>query len=172
MRRSLEFLALLLIGWLLWLTYSALNGPERLPARIPIHFDAAGNANGWGSPSVLLLLPTIAVGLYLLLTVISLFPNSFHYSFPVTEGNRERLQALTLGQLAWIKVELLCLFGCLQKEMVQAAKAGQAHISPWLVPTFLAVVFGTVGWYLVLMAQASRKVTGTGGDSAPPPGIV
>lgn len=168
MRRSLEIVALVLAGWLVWMTYSALAGPERLPDRIPIHFDAAGNANGWGTPAVLLLLPSIAVGVYLLLTVISLFPGSFRYSFNVTEENRERLQELTLSLLAWIKVEMLGLFTWLQRAILNAAREGQAHISSWLVPSFLVIVLGTAGWYVMRMMQA--RSAGTGSDSGLPPG--
>lgn len=170
MRRSLEIVALVLAGWLVWMTYSALAGSERLPDRVPIHFDAAGNANRWGSPAVLLLLPSIAIGVYLLLTVISLFPGSFRYSFTVTEVNRERLQGLTLSLLTWIKVEMLGLFAWLQREILNAAREGQAHISSWLVPLFLVIVFGTVGWHLMGMMQA--RSAGTGSDLGLPPGTV
>jgi len=40
----------------------------RLPERIPTHFNAAGEANGWGSPDslwVLLVLQVLVCGLFL-----------------------------------------------------------------------------------------------------------
>ena len=41
------------------------------PARIPVHWDASGNANGYGGKAEgLLLLPVIALGIYLLLLFI------------------------------------------------------------------------------------------------------
>ena len=168
MRRSLETVAFLVLVWLIGMTYVALTGPESLPDRIPIHFDAAGNANGWGSPIMLWLLPAIVTGVYLLLTVVSRFPSTFHYSVPVTEANRARLQSLTLDFLAWIKLEILALFGLLQREILEAARHGKAHLSPWLVPGFLVVLFGTAGWFLTGMIRAAREGAGEDCTGVPP----
>lgn len=168
MRRSLETVAFLVLAWLIWMTYTALTGPGSLPSRIPTHFDAAGNANGWGPPSVLLLLPGVVTGVYLLLTVVSRFPSSFHYSVRVTEENRERLQTLSLDFLAWIKLELLILFALLQKQILEAVRQGRAHISAWLVPAFLVVLFGTAGWFVIGMIRAGREGTGGNGTAVPP----
>lgn len=51
MRKLAEALAVAAFAVLAWLTWAALYGPNRLPDSVPTHFDAAGNANGWGSPS-------------------------------------------------------------------------------------------------------------------------
>ena len=66
----MEGVGLVLLAVLFWLTYSALNGPEKLPDRIPTHFDISGQPNGWGPAGVLWFLPIVAAGIYLLLTVL------------------------------------------------------------------------------------------------------
>ncbi|HUX43181.1 MAG TPA: DUF1648 domain-containing protein [Terracidiphilus sp.] len=155
MRRSLETIALFALALTVWITYRALAGPVRLPDRIPVHFDAAGAANGWGSPSILLLLPVIALAIYLMLTVVSLFPVTFNYSVRATEQNRGELQRIVQRMLLWMKTELVCLFAVLQWAIIEAARSGQGHLFPWVVPPFLVLLFGTVGWYIVAMFRAS-----------------
>ncbi len=161
MRKTLEAIGLGGLAVMFWVTYSAFNGPNPLPDRIPTHFDAAGNPNGWGSPQTLWLLPVLGASLYLVITVVSQFPASFRYSVQVTEANRARLQEVTLDMLAWFKAELVCLFAVLQWWMIQAARNGGGHMSPFLVPVFLVVVFATAGWHVVALFQAARTGSGS-----------
>ncbi len=107
MRRTLEVVSLAGLAVLFWITWRAFYGPDPLPARIPTHFDIAGNPNGWGSPSSLLLLPAVALAIYLGMTVVSKFPSAFNYPVRVTPENRPRLQALTLQMIAWLKTEMI-----------------------------------------------------------------
>jgi len=156
MRKTLEAIALAALALLCWITGRALYGSQPLPNRIPIHFDLSGQPNGWGPPSTLLLLPAVALALYLLITLVSQFPSAFNYPVPVTAENRPRLQALALTMIAWIKAEMLCLFTCIQASIVEAARRTRWGLTPLLVPVSLAVVFGTVGWYLVALRKAAR----------------
>ena len=107
MRKILELAGILALGLLVYLTWAALNGPNRLPDRVPTHFDAAGNANAWGSPNGLIIMPVIAAGVYLLMTIVARFPAAFNYPVRVTPVNLPRLQSITLDMIAWIKVEMV-----------------------------------------------------------------
>ena len=71
MRKTIEALGLMILGFLYWITYGALNGPERLPDRIPTHFNISGQPNAWGPPKMLWLLPVIGTGLYVLMTALA-----------------------------------------------------------------------------------------------------
>lgn len=155
MRKSIEGVGLIALAVLFWITYQALAGPERLPDRIPTHFEMAGNANGWGSPAVLLLLPVVAVGLYLTITVVSRFPMAFHYPVRVMPVNLPRVQDLTLDMVTWLKAELACLFVALQWWMIHAARSGDGRLPALLVPGFLVLIFATVGWYLVAVIRTA-----------------
>jgi uncharacterized membrane protein len=141
---------------IVWITWQALNGPDPLPHRIPTHFEAAGNPNGWGPASTLLLLPVIAVGLYLLISFVSQFPAVFKYPVRVTEENRERLQALTLQMLVWFKVELVCLFAWIQWFIIQSVRQGHGRFSAAAVPLFLAAVVGTAAWHIMAIFRAAQ----------------
>jgi len=156
MRKVLEAAGLGALAVLLWITYRALSGPDRLPDKIPTHFDLAGNPNAWGPPSTLMLLPAVALGVYLLITVVSQFPAAFNYPVRVTAGNRLRLEALSLQMITWLKVELACLFAWIQWSILEAVRSGKGGLSPALVPFSLAVIFGTAIGHIVAMFRAGR----------------
>lgn len=156
MRKSLEALGIFVLLLLVWITWAALYGPNHLADRVPTHFDAAGNPNAWGSPTGMILLPILAAGLYLLLSVVARFPGAFNYPVRVTPENLQRLQSVTLDMIAWLKTELVCLFAVLQWAFVQAARTGNGSMFPKIVPLFIVAIFATVGWHFIAMFRAAR----------------
>ncbi|MGP8226118.1 MAG: DUF1648 domain-containing protein [Terracidiphilus sp.] len=156
MRKSLEAISVTALALIAWITWQALYGPDPLPERVPTHFDAAGNPNAWGPSSTLLFLPVIAVGIYLLISVISCFPATFKYPVRVTEENRARLEALTLRMVAWLKVELVCLFAWIQWAIIQSVRQGQASFPVAAVPLFMVAVLGTAVWHIFAIFGAAR----------------
>jgi hypothetical protein len=156
MRKTLETISLGSLVVLFGITYQALDGPDPLPARIPTHFDLAGNPNAWGPPATLWFLPGLAVLLYLGITVTALFPSAFHYPVPVTAENRDRLQALSLQMIAWLKVDLTLLFTWIQWSIIGGIRSGRFTLSPAIVPLFLVVIFGTLIGHVVAMFRTTR----------------
>ena len=156
MRKVLEAICLGILATLVGVTWSALHGPAALPERIPTHFDASGQANAWGSPGSLWLLPGVAVGLYLLITLVSLFPSAFNFPVRSAAVNRARLVALTLQMLAWVKAELASLFLYIQWSILQSVRQGNAALNPWFMPVFMVVVFATMILHGVLVFRAAR----------------
>lgn len=158
MRKTLEVVSLGLLAALFWLTYSALHGPERLPDRIPTHFDIAGHPNAWGPPEFLWFLPAVAAGLYVLLTVLgSIRYRRFNLPTQVTEANLPFIQDRTMLMVAWIKSEMLCLFVYLQWSILQSAREEAFRLSPLLIPVFLVVIFSTMGWNLAVLIRGAKE---------------
>lgn len=156
MRRSAEIFGLAGLFVLIWQTWAALWGPNHLPGRVPTHFDAAGTPNAWGPPNGMLLLPIVAVFVFVLITVVARFPHSFNYPVRATPQNIERLRSVTLDMLAWVKAEIAWLFAVLQWVFVRAAEAGDGSLFPKVLPAFLVVIFGTLGIYVSALIRASR----------------
>ncbi len=156
MRKILNGVGIVVLLFLGWITWAALWGPNRLPDRVPIHFNAAGTPDGWGAPTGMILLPVLAGGLYLLLSVVARFPGAFHYPVRITAQNVQRLQEITLDMIAWLKVENSCLFAVLQWTFVRAARTHDGHLFPMILPFFIVAIFGTVGWHFVALFRAAR----------------
>lgn len=156
MRRTFEAISLGAIAILWWITWRAFNGPEQLPVRIPTHFNAAGDPNAWGPPGALWLLPAVALGLYLLISLVALFPAAFNFPVPATPANRPLLEAITLQMIACLKAELACLFLYIQWAILASVRTGRASLSPLIVPLFLVAVFANIGWHMVAIFRAAR----------------
>jgi|HubBroStandDraft_1064217.scaffolds.fasta_scaffold131564_2 uncharacterized membrane protein len=154
MRKTAEIISLAALAVLALITINVFYGPHPLPARVPTHFDAAGRVNGWGSPASLLLLPVVAAGLYLLLTVIARFPAAFNYPVKVTEINRAQLEYLTLNLLAWIKAEMLVFFAGIDFLIIQAARNPERGFQPFPIYIFLGVLGVTIIGHMVPMFRA------------------
>ncbi len=156
MRKILAFIAVaaLVASWAL--TAMAIHGTPPLPARIPTHFDAAGNINGWGEPRMLWLLPVVAICLDGALTLVSFFPQLFNYPVRVTPANRPRLEAITLNMIAWLQAELACLFFWIQCAIIRSARTGRNSMSPVLLVSAIALIFATVVAHIIAMVRAAR----------------
>jgi len=157
MRKTIEALGLMVLGFLFWMTYTARYGPERLPDRIPTHFDISGQPNAWGPPAILWLLPVIGTGLYLLMTALaSIRFRRYNLPVRVTETNLPFIQGQTSLMMAWIKCEVLCLFVYLQWSIIHSARSGTFRLSPLMIPVFLVVIFTTAGWHLAAIIRGAR----------------
>ncbi len=121
MRKWLEGFALLALGLHIAVTVRALFGDDHLPSRIPIHFDAMGQPDAWGSPAMLIWLPAITLIIYLLFTVVTQSPGTFNYPVRVNVFNRQRVQSLALDMMAWLKVEVVSLLTWMQWATLQEA---------------------------------------------------
>jgi uncharacterized membrane protein len=102
-----------------------------LPARIPIHFDIAGQPNGWGSPGtlwVLLFFQVLVTGVMLSISFLGRrFPGSVNLGArklgDYTPEQRERIWPL-LDQLAgWMGVATGLFFVFLIREAIRAAES-------------------------------------------------
>jgi uncharacterized membrane protein len=156
MRNTLELTAVLALIALIIFTWTSLQGSNPLPARVPTHFGASGQPDAWGRPSSLWMLPIVAVGLYLLITVVSFFPGSFNFPVRQTPANRPRLEKLALRMIAFLKAELVCLFLMLQLWIVQSVRSGHSGLPPWLVPLALVVIFGTIAAHIIAIVHTAH----------------
>ncbi len=145
-----------IIAWivLLYLVVGALYGANKLPARIPTHFGMDGKPNGWGGPESLWLLPAVGTLLALLMTVVSRHPQSFNYPVRVTRENRARLEGLALEMIAWLRLEVLCLFAWIEWATIEMARQGKAAFPPHSFLFAILPVLATIVAYMARMARA------------------
>ena len=156
MRKVLELIGAAALAALFWITCAAMTGPNRLPDKIPTHFDIAGNPNAWGSSSSLFLIPVVGLVLYLSITIVSQFPSVFNYPVRITPENRPRLQALAVHMITWLKVETICLFLWIQSSTIGSARHQALGLPLMLMPFSLLAVFLTMSWYIVAMRRAAK----------------
>jgi uncharacterized membrane protein len=156
MRKILELLALLVLLLMWAVTAYAIFGPNALPARIPVHFSASGQPNGWGAPGMLWMMPVMATGIYLLMGLVARYPSSFNFPGRLHPAARRQLEVIALRMLSWLKAEVVCLFAWIQYKTIEFARSGRGSLSPLFLPAVLIVVFGTIAWHLGAMRRAGR----------------
>lgn len=156
MRRLLEAIsgATLLAIWIF--TAWSVVGPHALPLRFPVDFDRSGTAIGWGSPGVLWLMPAVVTVVYGLMTFVARRPGSFNFPVRATPATRPRLEELATGMILWLKAEIVLLFAWLQYVAIGAARSGTAPITRISVTTAIAIVWITIGHFVIGMVRIGR----------------
>ncbi len=140
-------------------TAYAVAGPHPLPPRIPTHFDLAGRPNGWGQPGMLWMLPIVATIILGLMSLVARHPRAFNYPLRVTPATRPRLEAIALGMIAWLQLEIAALFLLIQYAIIQSARIARNPLPPAFMPIALLVVIGTAAWHTRTMFAAARVPT-------------
>ena len=155
MRKLLEAIALIALLFNLGFTAYALWGPNALPARIPTHFDLTGQADGFGTPRMLLLLPLIAIFLYVFISLVSRRPAAFNYPARITAQNRNRLYALAMQMIAAIKAETALLFAILQFSILHAFRSAHFTLPPIVVPAGVGIILLTTFGHIFAMRRSA-----------------
>ena len=122
---------------------------HRIPAEVPMHFNAAGQIDRWGDKAELLILPVIAWLMYGLLTVVEQFPGAWNTGVKVTEENRERVYALLAHMLSTLKLLIMVLFTWIT---VWCALA--RPLPAWFLPVVLTALFGNLVYWVVRLFRA------------------
>lgn len=128
---------------------------SRLPQRIPVHFDFRGQPDRWSGKAMFALLPAIGAVIYAGLTVLSRFPHSYNYLWPITPQNAERQYLIARRMVIILKTLVVWLFAGIVWGTVQVALQLHPTLSPWLVYVPLALVFLSI-WACLFAGWRAR----------------
>lgn len=147
----LELLSItLLISYFAYLIYEY----PKLPASIPSHFNALGEADDFSNRGTVWALPAIGLFTYALLTIIAWFPHTFNFSVKITPQNALRQYTLALRMIRFLKMIISGLFLTISLGIVRVALGKSTGLGFWFMPVFLILVFVPIIIYFV---AASRK---------------
>jgi uncharacterized membrane protein len=128
-----------------------------LPSRVPVHFGLNGHPDGFGSKTILWVLPATAVVLYLTLTVVSRYPAYFNFPVPVTDLNRQTLRDLAIDMLGWIRAEMMCIFAWLMLATISTAEGRSSGLGAAFAPVSIGVIAATIAlfWYRMIRTRTT-----------------
>lgn len=132
----------------LFMIVTTVDAWDELPEVIPTHFNAAAEADGWGSRGTILILPIVGAVSVVGLSLLRRIPHKFNYPFAITEENAERQYQLAILMIAAISAEVALLFAVLTYETIQVALLKASTLSPavWI---FFGLTMLTVVLYFL-----------------------
>lgn len=143
----LSFVALL--GFIVLTIFAMIN----LPESIPTHFGVDGRADGWGGKGMLLMLPIMAIMLYVAITILERFPWTYNYAVEITEENAAYQYKLGRQALEWIKCIIIMIFFYLQWKTTQVARGLSVGLGIWFLPVSMLALFGGLGFSIYKMVE-------------------
>lgn len=125
-----------------------------LPARIPAHFNFAGEVDRWAGRNSLLSLLGVMLAMYSGFTILQRFPHIYNYPFGLTPENVHRQYQLARQLLTLVKALIVCIFGFMQWQMIQVAEKQSGVLSIWIMPVMIVALVGITLHYFVQAARA------------------
>ena len=116
---------------------------SKIPDKVPMHYDFAGNIDRWGSKLEILILSVIIWMVYAFITIIEKFPEVWNTGVKVTEENKERVYSTLLHLISTIKFIMVGVFAYLT---VQTALA--LELSAWFTPIFILAILGNLLYWI------------------------
>lgn len=147
-----EVLGWLLVGlmWILTFLYY-----EKLPDTIPVHYNIAGQIDGYGSKTSLLVLPAVATVLFVGLTILNRFPWIFNYPVKITADNAHRQYSMATGMIRYLKTTIVLVFGYLSYMTMRNSGVNSSGLSMWFLPIVLCLIFLPIVIYLIKAFRSS-----------------
>lgn len=122
---------------------------QKIPNRIPAHYNFQGEVDRMGSKQELLVLPIINCILFLGLSAVEHFPDIWNTGVRITEENRERVYAILEHMLSNFKFIVVSIFSFIT---IKSMLPGNLPI--WFTPAFFILIFGVLIYYLVKLNRA------------------
>ena len=119
-----------------------------LPESLPTHYSFSGEIDAWGGKSSVLFLPLIAVGLFILITLVGFFPKIWNLPVKLTPENKERVLTRTKDMMAFIKMVTVAVFCYLTY-----VTASLGPLSQPVIVAFLVILFSGVLIYFIYVKK-------------------
>tara|TARA_X000001036_G_scaffold62735_3_gene53087 strand:+ start:3886 stop:4383 length:498 start_codon:yes stop_codon:yes gene_type:complete len=142
--RVLEAIA---IGALVYGIVVVLQAWSTLPTTIPTHFDAAGNADGFGNKGMIWLLPAISAVMVPSMLFLRRFPWLSNVPIEITVDNAAYQYALTVRLLSLLSCTVSLLFTVLVYDTISIAGGGNSLLGWAFMPVFIGGVMAPILWY-------------------------
>ena len=147
-----------ILGWTLILAIWVLtiSNYSNLPDTIPIHYNGAGQADGFGGKGNILTLPLIATVLFIGLTILNKFPHVFNYPTNITADNALRQYTNATRMIRYLKLIIVVIFGLIAFKTIQNANGQADGLGIWFLPMTLGLIFIPLIYFVVKSFKATK----------------
>jgi uncharacterized membrane protein len=144
-----------LLGWGVLLALWIWTGMSysSLPDTIPTHFNAAGEADGFGRKASIVSLPVVASLLYIGLTLLNRVPHSFNFPTHVTQDNALPQYTNATRMIRYLKLILVLVFAGISYQTIQQANGTGEGLGLWFLPLTLVLIFMPLLYFVIKSFQ-------------------
>jgi len=139
-------LLLLMFGYLISIWNS-------IPNIIPYHYDFAGEANAWSGKSSVLIMPFVGAALYLIITILSFFPQAWNTPVRITEKNYLFVYQNIRNLVSYTKLIFVAVFFYVTFKM-----ANSQPLDSLFLPIFLCLMFVPIAFFIVKIVKGNKKI--------------
>jgi uncharacterized membrane protein len=128
-----------ILGWasLLAIWVLILSSYANLPDIIPIHYNAAGQADSFGEKGNILTLPILATVLFIGLTILNKFPHVFNYPTKITADNAVGNYTNATRLIRYLKFIIVIIFGLIVWKTIRNTNG----LGAWFLPLTVGLIF-------------------------------
>ena len=126
-----------------------------LPEIIPIHFNGAGKANGFGNKTHIFILPIISTLLFIGLTILNKRPHIFNYPSQITKENAVHQYTNATRMMRVLKLVIVLLFGLIIFKTIENLNGNADGLGTWFLP-FTIGLFISLTIYFLMMSMKDK----------------
>ena len=145
-----------ILGWIslvaVWVF--TIKNYDNLPDIIPIHFNGAGQADGFGGKGTILTLPIVSTILFTGMTVLNKFPHLFNHPTNITQENKLRLYTNATRLIRYLKLILVIIFGFIVFKTIQNVNGEADGRGNWFTPITVGMIFIPVIYFVIRAYEA------------------
>ena len=119
-----------------------------LPAEVPTHYNALGEADDWGSKPFIYFIPLVSVALWVFIITASKYAKINIPGYDNNDGTPKQ-KALAQQMMRVLGVELLILLNLMSIKETYNLLGGSISLGIWEMVIFLTVVLGTTLGYTI-----------------------
>lgn len=144
MRKEIIYLIMNIIGVLALLgsTLFVIIMWSQIPDQIPTHYNFAGEADGYGGKGSLIFMMVLAWFVFILITVLMRFPNTWNMPVKVTADNKARLYSITRAMLEVVKMLTSLLFAVMLINAAIATPMPRFILIALIAAMLLSIIMG------------------------------
>jgi uncharacterized membrane protein len=120
-----------------------------LPDTITIHFNASGQADGYGEKGAIFFLPAIGTIVLIGISKLSQYPHLFNFPFELTPENTKIQYSNALKMVRFMKISLALIFTLIVFGTIQSAQGKSDGLGTWFLPISLALTLIPMVYFIV-----------------------
>jgi uncharacterized membrane protein len=121
-----------------------------LPEIIPIHFNGAGKADGFGNKTHIFVLPIISTLLFIGLTILNKRPHIFNYPSQITKENAVHQYTNATRMMRVLKLVIVLLFGLIIFKTIENVNGNADGLGTWFLPFTIGLFISLTIYFLII----------------------